>query len=56
MGLDINQEIAWVDGDETSMTILITSNVILYNIEVVANKDLGCQRKLILTHQHCTAC
>ena len=26
------------------------------DIKVVANKDLGCQRKWILTHQHCTTC
>ena len=29
---------------------------VLSRIKVVANKDLGCQRKWILTHQHCTTC
>ena len=54
MGLDISQERVWAACDETSMTVLITSNMISYNIKVVANKDLGRQQKWILTHQHCT--
>ena len=36
--------------------IYATFPLIYDNFKVVANKDLGRQRKWILTHQHCTTC